>query len=158
MPLVLGIDPGYGRLGYAVIEVTRSKPKSVTYGVITTSPRISAPERLREIACDIRSIIAKYRPEKLVIEELFFAKSTTTALKVAEVRGVVLSLAAEAEMAIVEVKPNEVKLALTGYGKADKRQIQHMVRVVFDLKIVPKIDDAADALAIAWTGAHKRSI
>lgn len=155
MTRILGIDPGYGRLGYAVIDVVKGKPKAVTYGVITTPARTSMPDRLLEIAADVRSVIAKYEPTRLVIEELFFAKSTTTALKVAEVRGVIFLLAAESGLEVVEVKPNAVKLALTGYGKADKRQMQDMVKVVFDLKKAPKIDDAADALAIAWCGAVK---
>lgn len=152
---ILGIDPGYGRLGYAIIDVVRGKPKAITYGVITTAPKTPMSDRLLEIAADVRGVIAKYAPERLVIEELFFAKSTTTALKVAEVRGVMLLLAAESGLEIFEVKPNAVKLALTGYGKADKRQMQDMVKVVFDLKKAPKIDDAADALAIAWCGAVK---
>jgi len=155
MPRILGIDPGYGRLGYAVIDVARGKPVAVTYGVITTESNTAMPERLVEIARDVRSVIAKHKPEMMSIEELFFAKSTTTALKVAEVRGVMLLLAAEAGMKVVEVKPNAVKQALTGYGKADKRQMQTMVKLVFDLKKAPKIDDAADALAIAWTGASR---
>lgn len=150
---ILGIDPGYGRLGYAVIDVVRGKPVPISYGVITTPSHGKTPDRLFEIAADIRAILKKYAPEKMVIEELFFAKSTTTALKVAEVRGVMFLLAAEANIPVVEVKPNAVKVALTGYGKADKRQMQEMVKIVFDLKKVPKIDDAADALAIAWTGA-----
>lgn len=150
---ILGIDPGYGRLGYAVIDVAKGKPKAVTYGVITTEKGGKTPDRLLEIAADVRGVMKKYSPEKMVIEELFFAKSTTTALKVAEVRGVMFLIAAEAGIPVVEVKPNAVKLALTGYGKADKRQMQDMVKVIFDLKKAPKIDDAADALAIAWTGA-----
>lgn len=153
---ILGIDPGYGRLGYAIIDVVRGRPKAVTYGVITTPKGVSMPERLLEIAADVRGVIGKYKPERLVIEELFFAKSATTALKVAEVRGVIFLLGAEAGIEVVEVKPNAVKLALTGYGKADKRQMQDMVKVVFDLKKAPKIDDAADALAIAWCGAVKQ--
>ena len=150
---IIGIVPGYGRLGYAIIDVVKGNPKAVTYGVITTEKNTKTPDRLLEIAADVRGVIKKYQPEKMVIEELFFAKSTTTALKVAEVRGVMFLIAAEAGMTVVEVKPNAVKLALTGYGKADKRQMQDMVKVVFDLKKAPKIDDAADALAIAWTGA-----
>lgn len=154
---ILGIDPGYGRLGYAIIDVVRGRPKAVTYGVITTEKELSMPERLLEIAADVRGVIGKWKPERLVIEELFFAKSTTTALKVAEVRGVIFLLGAEAGLEVFEVKPNAVKLALTGYGKADKRQMQDMVKVVFDLKKAPKIDDAADALAIAWCGAVKHT-
>jgi crossover junction endodeoxyribonuclease RuvC len=150
---ILGIDPGYGRLGYAVIEVVKGKSKALTYGVITTEKGMKTPDRLLEIAADVRGIMKKYSPEKMVIEDLFFSKSVTTALKVAEVRGVMFLIAAESNLDVVEVKPNAAKLALTGYGKADKRQMQDMVKVVFDLKKAPKIDDAADALAIAWTGA-----
>lgn len=136
-----------------MIDVVRGKPSAVAYGVITTEPKGKTADRLSEIAADVRGILKKHAPEKMVIEELFFAKSTTTALKVAEVRGVMFLLAGEANIPVVEVKPNAVKLALTGYGKADKRQMQDMVKVVFNLKKAPKIDDAADALAIAWTGA-----
>ncbi len=151
---ILGIDPGYGRLGYAVIDVVRGKPQAVAYGVITTEAKGRTADRLLEIAADVRGVLKKHKPEKMVIEELFFAKSTTTALKVAEVRGVMFLLAGEAGIPVAEVKPNAVKLAMTGYGKADKKQMMQMVKVVFDLKKTPKIDDAADALAIAWTGAN----
>ncbi len=147
---ILGIDPGYGRLGFGVIE----KDKALAFGVITT-PKGEISERILEIAVDIRLLIKKHKPDVLVIEELFFAKNVTTALKVAEVRGVILFLAAERGIRVVEVKPNEVKLALTGYGRADKRQMQEMVKTVFHLKTTPKLDDAADALAIAWCGATK---
>lgn len=143
---IIGLDPGYGRLGFAVIEGTNA----FGYGVITTSKDQATAERLREIASDVRTLILQYQPELMSIETLFFAKNVTTGLKVAEVRGVLLMLAAEAGLEIVEVKPNEVKMALTGYGKADKRQMQEMVRAVFKLKKAPKVDDAADALAIAW--------
>ena len=150
---ILGIDPGYGRLGYAVIDVARGKAAPVSFGVVTTEAKGKTGERLLEIAADVRAVLKKYQPEKMVIEELFFAKSVTTALKVAEVRGVMFLLAAEAGIPVVEVKPNAVKLAMTGYGKADKKQMMQMVKVVFGLEKLPKIDDAADALAIAWTGA-----
>jgi crossover junction endodeoxyribonuclease RuvC len=149
---IFGLDPGYGRLGYGVIE----EKKAIGFGVITTPKEGTTGERLAEIARDVRSLLTKYQPNRIVIEELFFAKSVTTALKVAEVRGVLLLLAEEFGAQVVEVKPNEVKLALTGYGKADKKQMIDMVRTVFALKTSPKIDDAADALAIAWTGSGKR--
>lgn len=149
---ILGFDPGYGRLGYGVIE----GKKALAYGVITTEKDVAMGERLAEIAADVRTLLAKHRPDIVVIEELFFSKSVTTALKVAEVRGALLLLAAEHGATVVEVKPNEVKLALTGYGRADKRQMQDMVRTVFGLVQSPKIDDAADALAIAWTGMGRR--
>lgn len=150
MQRVMGIDPGYDRLGFGVIEAE----KALAYGVITT-PKGKIEDRLKEIAEDLRALFAKYQPELLVIEDLFFSKNVTTGLKVAQVRGVVMMLAADAGMRIVEVKPNEVKLAMTGYGKADKKQIQEMVKAVFRLKAVPQPDDAADALAIAWTGAQR---
>lgn len=153
--IVIGIDPGYGRLGFAVIELVSSKPTSLTHGVITTAANGDMGKRLVEIAADIRGLLKRFTPDLLVIEELFFAKSTTTALKVAEVRGVVMLLAAEAGIAVVQVKPNEVKMATTGYGRADKRQMQEMVKVLFGLKAIPKPDDAADALAIAFTGATR---
>lgn len=144
---ILGIDPGYERCGFGVIE----SGKALAYGVITT-PKGDIADRLREIADDLRAIMRQHKPDALVIEDLFFAKSVTTAMKVAQVRGVVMLLAAEAGMQILEVKPNEVKMALTGYGRADKKQMQEMVKVVFKLKTIPKPDDAADALAIAWCG------
>lgn len=150
MTRILGIDPGYGRLGFGVIE----GECALAYGIIST-PKGRIEDRLREIAVDLRALFAKYQPELLVIEDLFFSKNVTTALKVAQVRGVVMMLAVEAGMAVVEVKPNEVKMAITGYGKADKRQIQEMVKIVFKLKAIPQPDDAADALAIAWTGAQR---
>lgn len=147
---ILGIDPGYDRCGFGVIEGA----KALAYGAITT-PKGEIAERLREIAADLRGIIEKHNPDALVIEDLFFSKSVTTAMKVAMVRGVVMLLAAEAGLRVLEVKPNEVKMALTGYGRADKKQMQEMVKVVFKLKAIPKPDDAADALAIAWCGANR---
>lgn len=148
---ILGFDPGYGRLGYGVIE----GKKALGFGVITTEKNTRTGERLAEIAADVRTILKKYKPERVVIEELFFSKSVTTALKVAEVRGVLLLLAEEFGAEVREVKPNEVKLAMTGYGRADKKQMTAMVRTVFGLTKAPKLDDAADALAIAWTGARR---
>ena len=153
--IILGIDPGYGRLGFAVIEIVKGNPKSICHGVITTEVNSKMVDRLPEIADDLRSLIKRHKPDLLVVEELFFAKSTTTAMKVAEVRGVILLLAGEASMEVVEVKPNEVKMATTGYGRADKRQMQQMVKVIFGLSAIPKPDDAADALAIAFTGASR---
>lgn len=155
MKRVLGIDPGYGRCGFGVIEEGEKDWLCVTHGVITTSAHEALPARLQEFARDLRQVIEEYRPSIMVIEELFFAKSTTTALKVSQARGVACLVAQELGLDIIEVKPNEVKLAMTGYGRADKRQMQEMVKTVFDLSEVPKPDDAADALAVAWCGAIK---
>lgn len=152
---LLGIDPGYDRCGFGVIESVGRDWRCVTHGVMSTSKDQDHPERLAELAADLRQIISLHAPGALVIEELFFAKSTTTALKVAEARGLIIALCKEAGLSVVEVKPNEVKMALTGYGKADKRQMQEMVRTVFGLTEIPKPDDAADALAVAWCGAQK---
>lgn len=151
--IILGIDPGYGRCGFGIIKGRGADFICVTHGVITTKPGLDHKDRLLEIAEDLELIIDKHKPETLVIEELFFSKSTTTALKVAEVRGVIMMLAARSGLNVVEVKPNEVKMAVTGYGKADKIQMQEMVKTIFGFSEVPKPDDAADALAVAWTGA-----
>ncbi len=153
---ILGIDPGYARLGFGVID--RNECGELIYGtcgVITTSPGAAMPDRLLEIANDLQSLIAKHKPELIVLEELFFGQNTTTGLKVAEVRGVIQLLAAEAHVASVEVKPVEVKLAVTGDGHADKAQMQKMITLLLKLDHKPSPDDAADALAIAWAGEGK---
>ncbi len=152
---ILGIDPGYGRCGFAIIEGSGSAWSCVAHGVMVTSKDLPLERRLLEIATDLDGIIAQHEPTVLVVEQLFFAKSTTTALKVAEARGVITMTAAKHHMEVIHVLPNEVKLALTGYGGADKKQMQEMVKVAFGLKEAPKPDDAADALAIALTGATK---
>ncbi len=152
---ILGLDPGYGRLGFGIVQVTKGEATCLGCGVITTAKERTHAARLQELAQDIRALIRKFSPTVVAVETLFFAKSVTTALKVAEVRGVILLLAEEAGLEIVEVRPNEVKMALTGYGKADKRQMQSMITKVLRLPSVPKPDDAADALAIAWTAAGK---
>jgi len=168
---ILGFDPGYGRLGFGVIDSPSfprrglgggdrsgvTKPTAVTFGVITTLSTRKHQDRLLEINNDAESLIKAHKPDLIAIEELFFVKSVTTALKVAEVRGILLYLAAKHGIDVVEVKPVEVKMALTGYGKADKRQMQEMVKAVFGLSKIPKPDDAADALAIAWA-ANSRTL
>lgn len=150
---ILGLDPGYGRLGFGVLERDqKGQLQYVTCGVITTVPDTSMPERLLEIARDVRTLILRHAPDLIVIEELFFVQNTTTGLKVAEVRGVIQLLAAEAGIATVEVKPVQVKMAVSGDGHADKRQMQKMITMLLGLDVTPSPDDAADALAIAWTG------
>lgn len=156
--IIIGIDPGYARCGFGVIREAGRDWEVLGHGVMTTTPESEHGDRLAEIAKDFAGLLKQYQPQELVIEELFFAKSTTTALKVAEVRGVIIMKAKEAGLKVTEVKPNEVKLALTGFGKADKKQIQQMVKTIYRLEQIPKPDDAADALAIAWTGASKLEI
>lgn len=153
--IVIGIDPGYDRCGFGVIKGSGADWKYVAHGVITTTKEANLSDRLGEIGEDFETLLKKFKPQIVVVEELFFAKSTTTALKVAEARGVIRMLAARHGMVVIEVKPNEVKLAVTGSGRAEKRQIQEMVKMTLQLKQIPKPDDAADALAIALTGAGK---
>lgn len=155
---VLGIDPGYGCCGYGVIvhdDEAQNAWRHRASGVISTAAEMDFPDRLLEIANDVAQLINIHHPRMLVIEQLFFAKNTTTAMNVAQVRGVIMLQARNAGLEVVEVLPNEVKQALTGYGGADKHQMQEMVKNVFGLSQVPKPDDAADALAIAWTGATR---
>lgn len=153
--IVLGIDPGYGRCGFGVIEEVNRDWRCLEHGVFTTKKEQDHSDRLLEIAKDLKSVIKKHNPTILVIEELFFAKATTTALKVAEARGVIMMIAREFGLDVIQVKPNEVKLAVTGYGKAEKRQIQEMIKTIFGFSEIPKPDDAADALAVAWCGANR---
>ncbi|RMD50631.1 crossover junction endodeoxyribonuclease RuvC [Candidatus Parcubacteria bacterium] len=151
--IILGIDPGYGRCGFAVIAKAGSQLNCLTHGVITTHAGLSHARRLLEISQDLQEIIKTFNPYKIAVEELFFAKATTTVLKVAEARGVIIATAAKSGLEVLEIKPNEVKIALTGYGNADKGQVQRMIKTVFNLSKIPRPDDAADALAIAWTAA-----
>jgi crossover junction endodeoxyribonuclease RuvC len=151
---ILGIDPGYGRLGYGVVESIGNRMKSVEYGCIETKPHTPMPDRLIDIYGAIKEIIARHAPDAMSIEQLFFAKNVTTGLDVAQARGVVLLAAREANLPIGEYTPVQVKQSIVGYGKADKKQVQEMVRMFLGLAKIPKPDDAADALAIAITHAH----
>jgi len=151
---ILGIDPGYGRTGYGVIDTVGNRHVSVEYGCIETKPNTPMPDRLLDIYTAVREIITRLKPDALSIEELFFAKNVTTGLDVAQARGVVLLAAREANLPIGEYKPMQVKQSIAGYGKADKKQMQEMVRMFLNLRTIPKPDDAADALAVAITHAH----
>lgn len=155
---VIGFDPGYGRLGFGVLDIVKGNAVYVACGVLTTPAGGDPAMRLLEIVQDVRQLFEKYQPQEMGIESLFFGKSSTTALRVAEVRGVLLYLGAEKGLYITEVKPVEVKMALTGYGKAKKPDMQKMIARVLNLATIPKPDDAADALAIAWTSATKMRI
>jgi len=155
--IVLGIDPGYARLGWGVIQVSGSMARAIDYGCVETPKVEELGVRLATINEELLKIIDKYQPNDIAIEELFFAKNTTTAMSVAAARGVILVRAYYHSGRIFEYKPNQVKLATTGTGAADKKQIQFMVSKILGLDSVPKPDDAADALAIAIThAAHVR--
>lgn len=146
---ILGLDPGFGRLGYGVIEVTRDTPRMVDCGCFETSKEMEHAERLRSVAEEVKRLIGAHAPERVGVERLFFSKNVKTAMKVAEARGVVLMAASKTGARVVECSPQEVKIAVTGYGAADKNQVQQMVKIILKLKELPTPDDAADALALA---------
>lgn len=146
---VIGIDPGTGILGFGVVEVKGTKVKMVTGGVITTPAHTPLPDRLLEIYDGLTEIIAETKPSVMAIERLFFNQNVTTAMSVAQARGVAMLTARQANLRIEEYTPQQIKQTLTGYGKADKKQIQEMVRLQLGLTEVPKPDDCADALAAA---------
>lgn len=148
---ILGIDPGTGIVGFGVIDVNGAKKQLVEAGVIRTPAHQPAQERLLTIYQDLKSIIETHQPEVMVVEQLFFAKNVTTAMTVSQARGVILLLGEQMGLRLAEFTPLQIKQAMTGYGKADKKQVQEMVRVVLGLKEVPKPDDCADALAAALT-------
>lgn len=148
---IIGIDPGTGILGFGVIEVVKGKPLLVDGGVIKTPVKEDDAVRLLTIYEELTDIIADTKPQVMVVEKLFFAQNVTTAMTVAQARGVVLLAGMQAGLEIFEYTPLQIKQALTGYGRADKKQIQEMVRVVLGLKQVPKPDDCADAIAAAIT-------
>lgn len=148
---IIGIDPGTGILGFGVIDVIKGKMKLVDAGVITTPAHTPHDERLEDIFDSLTDIIKTTKPEVMSVEKLFFTNNVTTAMTVAEARGVALLVGRKAKLPIAEYTPNQIKQTLTGYGKADKKQMQEMVRIQLGLKEVPKPDDCADALAAAIT-------
>ena len=156
--LILGIDPGIAVTGYGIIEVTSgNKLSMVDYGCIKTSKKEIFPQRLLIIYHELEEIIEKYHPDKISIENIYFAKNVKTAMKVSEARGVVTLAAAKSKAQIFEFTPLQVKQTLTGYGRAAKSQIQQMVKLSLKLNDIPRPVDAADALAIAITCAQTKS-
>jgi crossover junction endodeoxyribonuclease RuvC len=150
---IIGIDPGTGILGFGVIESNGGKNQLVDAGVIRTPVKEDDGVRLQTIFEEISDIIAQTKPQEMSIEKLFFAQNVTTAMTVAQARGVVLLAGMQAGMKIAEYTPLQIKQALTGYGRAEKSQMQEMVRVLLGLKDIPQPDDCADALAAALTHA-----
>lgn len=147
---ILGIDPGYGRMGYGIIEKSRSgQCKTLVYGCLNTDAKKSFVCRLIEIKEKVDSLAKKYKPEIMGIEKLYFVKNAKTAMDVGQARGVILLSGIENKMQICEFTPLQIKQAITGYGKADKKQMQKMVAIILQLKEKIKSDDAADALAVA---------
>ena len=148
---IIGIDPGTGILGFGVVEVQGTKIALVTAGVIKTPAHTPLDERLEEIYDGLTLIINETKPDEMSIEKLFFSRNVTTAMSVSHARGVAMLAGRKAKLPIGEYTPLQIKQTLTGYGKADKKQMQEMVRLQLNLKEIPKPDDAADALAAAIT-------
>lgn len=150
----MGLDPGTATTGYGIIDVIEGQFTAVTYGVISTQPDEPMPHRLQTIQRQLQALIDEYRPDTAAVEEVFFGRNITTAITVGQARGVLLLTLANAGLPIAEYSPPKIKDAVTGYGKADKNQVQLMVRNLLDLAETPRPDDAADGLAVAITHYH----
>lgn len=153
---ILGIDPGTAITGFGVLEQKGNKLIPLDYGVIRTGPELGLAERLNIIYQEVTNKITTYQPEMIAVEQLFFNKNVRTALAVGHARGVILLCGAQANLTVAEYTPLQVKSAVVGYGAAEKRQVQEMIRILLSLDKIPKPDDAADALAIAICHAHSR--
>ena len=156
--VILGIDPGLATVGYGVIEVNGDKRRLVQYGTINTKAGEPAPARLRSIFQGINQLMDIYRPDDVAVEELFFSKNITTGIAVGEARGVILVAVAMRTENLYEYTPMQIKQAVTGYGGADKHQVQHMVKTLLNMKEIARPDDAADSLAVALTHANSASM
>lgn len=151
---VLGIDPGYAIVGWGVVEYIGNRFAPIGYGAVITEKDTPFEQRLVEIYEGVLDICKRYQPEALSIEKLYYQHNQTTVIGVAEARGVILLAAAQAGLPIYEYTPMQVKQAVTGYGKAVKKQVQEMTRILLHLPAIPKPDDTADALAMAITFCH----
>ena len=151
---ILGIDPGYAIVGYGIVDYEANRFKVVDYGAVTTQAHTPFDLRLQTIYNGLSCLIEKYSPDAMSIEKLFFNTNTTTAIDVAQARGVLVLAAAQGGLDIAEYTPLQVKQSVVGYGRAEKKQVQEMTRLMLNLKSVPKPDDTADALALAICHAH----
>ena len=149
--IILGIDPGFATVGWGVIKTERGNATVVDYGVITTPKEERLPTRLAMLETGIKKLIEKFKPDEIALEELFFNTNITTAINVAQARGVILLTCIKECGRLYEYTPLQIKQALTGYGRAEKKQIQEMTKTFLNLPKIPKPDDAADALAVALT-------
>lgn len=150
---ILGIDPGTALMGYGIVESSGSRDQAVAYGALTTPAEMAAEKRLQLLYRGVVDLMLEFRPEVLAVEELFFGRNVTTAIHVGQARGVVLLAAADNGIPVAEFTPMQVKMAVTGYGRAEKKQVQAMVKTLLHLPEVPKPDDVADALAVALAAA-----
>lgn len=151
---ILGIDPGYGIVGFGIIDYINGQYNVVDYGVIQTSKEESIATRLAIVYKSVKELIEKYKPDEMAVEQLFFFKNHTTIIPVAEARGVILLAGINHCGEIFEYTPLQIKQALTGHGRAEKKQVQYMVKAILGLQNIPKPDDAADALAVAICHAN----
>lgn len=152
--IIIGIDPGYAITGYGIISYSNKKLKVLDYGVISTKSTVPFELRLLAIADKLEELCKIHKPDYMAVEELFFSRNTTTAIGTAHARGVAIITGARAGMGVYEYTPLQVKMAVTGYGRADKKQIDYMVKLLLNIKDEIKPDDAADALAVAICHAH----
>ena len=157
--IIVGFDPGIATLGYGVIKTeSRGKPQMIDYGIVSTPKEENLAVRLAMLEKGIKQIIEKFKPDEIAVEELFFAKNVKTGISVAHARGVILLTAIKECGKIYEYTPLQIKQALTGYGRAEKNQIQQMVKTMLGLKGIPRPDDAADALAVALCHAQTNKL
>jgi crossover junction endodeoxyribonuclease RuvC len=155
--IILGVDPGFATIGYGIVSFKNSTFKAVEYGSIITDSKMRFENRLNQIYDELTDLIKLYKPDEMAVEEVYFAKNLKTAIQVSQARGVILI--AGSKNGIKKIRgytPLQVKIALTGYGKADKNQIQQMIKVILKLNEIPKPDDTADALAIAVCHANSK--
>ena len=156
--IILGIDPGYAIVGYGVIKYESGKMSVVDYGKITTEANIPLSKRLKLIYDSLTTLIENFKPDVVAVEELFFNSNVKTAIAVGHARGVIILAAANKNLKIAEYTPLQIKQAVVGYGRADKNQVQQMVKMFLKLKEVPKPDDTADALAVAICHANSSAL
>ncbi len=153
---ILGIDPGFARVGWGVVEVQNSEFKIKNYGCVETFKTSESQDRLVDVYKQVCALIKKYKPDSLAIEELFFANNAKTAFKVGEARGVIILAGAMQKIPVFSYTPLQVKIAVTGYGNADKTQVGRMIKAILKLNSTPKLDDTTDAIAVALTHAFTK--
>ena len=150
---IVGIDPGIGRAGWGIVDVTGGKVTAVKYGCIETTKEQGIGERLKNVYDQVMEIVGESKPDALAIEELFFNTNVTTAFAVGQARGVILLAAEQFAIPVTSYTPQQIKIGVTGYGRSDKKQVAQMVKTILHLQTLPKLDDTTDALAIAITHA-----
>lgn len=155
--VIFGIDPGYDRVGYGILEINNRQCEVLSYGLISTSKQKHFDERILEIGNDLTQLLESYKPQHLFIEKLYMGRNTTTVLYVSEVRGMIRYLTVKQEISLTELAPNTIKKNITGYGAADKNQMTRAITALLHLSEPPRPDDVADALAIAFCGYLKLS-